>query len=105
MEWEESLDVIEDTDTNTEEDILEPSMYKVIMYNDHYTTMEFVVYVLEKIFHKSLKEALRIMLNIHNKGAGICGVYPAEVAETKIMTVHQMARENEFPLKCEMEEA
>ncbi|KPA18344.1 ATP-dependent Clp protease adaptor protein ClpS [Candidatus Magnetomorum sp. HK-1] len=104
MDWEESFDVIEEIEDEEEEKITEPPMYKVIMYNDHYTTMEFVVYILEKIFHKSLKEAVRIMLNIHNKGLGICGVYPAEVAETKIQTVHQIARDNEFPLKCGMEE-
>jgi ATP-dependent Clp protease adaptor protein ClpS len=105
MEWEDSTDVIDETDTETREDITEPPMFKVIMLNDHYTTMEFVVYVLEKIFHKSLKEAIRIMLSIHNKGSGVCGIYPADVAETKILTVHQLARDNEFPLKCAMEEA
>jgi len=104
MEWDESSNVIEQTDTDTQENIVEPPMYKVIMLNDHYTTMEFVVYVLETVFHKSLMEAVLIMLNIHNLGSGICGVYTAEVAETKIQQVHQMARNKEFPLKCTMEE-
>jgi len=104
MEWDESSDIIEQTDTSTKEEIVEPPMYKVIMLNDHYTTMEFVVYILETVFHKSLKEAIAIMLNIHNKGSGICGVYTAEVAETKIQQVHQLARNKEFPLKCTMEE-
>jgi ATP-dependent Clp protease adaptor protein ClpS len=104
MEWKDSSDIIEETEPNTQEDILEPPMYKVIMLNDHYTTMEFVVYVLETVFYKSLMEAITIMLSIHNQGSGICGVYTAEVAETKIQKVHQMARDNEFPLKCTMEE-
>ena len=107
MEWDESLDTIEesDTDTDQQEDFTEPPMYKVIMMNDHFTTMEFVVYVLETIFNKSLKEAILIMLNVHNKGSEVCGVYTAEVAETKIQLVHQKAREKEYPLKCTMEEA
>jgi ATP-dependent Clp protease adaptor protein ClpS len=104
MEFEDDSDVIEETESDTQEEILEPPMYKVIMLNDHYTTMEFVVYVLETVFHKSLQEAIIIMLNIHNNGAGICGVYTAEVAETKIQKVHNLAREKEFPLKCTMEE-
>ncbi|ETR69847.1 MAG: ATP-dependent Clp protease adaptor protein ClpS [Candidatus Magnetoglobus multicellularis str. Araruama] len=104
MEWEESTDVVEDTDTDSKEEIVEPRLYKVIMHNDHYTTMEFVVYVLETVFHKSLDEAMTTMLSVHNKGSGICGVYTAEVAETKIYKVHQMARAQEFPLKCTMEE-
>jgi len=104
MEWEDSSNVIEETESDTQENIVEPPMFKVIMLNDHYTTMEFVVYVLETVFHKNLMEAIVIMLNIHNQGAGICGVYTAEVAETKIMQVHQMARDKEFPLKCTMEE-
>jgi ATP-dependent Clp protease adaptor protein ClpS len=104
MEREDASNVIEETDTQNEEDIVEPPMYKVIMLNDHYTTMEFVVYVLETVFHKNLMEAIVIMLNIHNEGLGICGIYTAEVAETKIQQVHQLAREKEFPLKCTMEE-
>jgi len=104
MDWDESSDVIDETDTHTQDDNLEPPMYKVIMLNDHYTTMEFVVYVLETIFHKNLMEAVLIMLNIHNQGSGICGLYTAEVAETKIQQVHQMARDKGFPLKCDMEE-
>jgi ATP-dependent Clp protease adaptor protein ClpS len=104
MEWEGTSNVIEQTDTKNQEDILEPHMFKVIMLNDHYTTMDFVVYVLETVFHKNLMEAIVIMLSIHNEGAGICGVYTAEVAETKIQQVHQLAREKEFPLRCTMEE-
>ena len=78
-------------------------MYRVLLLNDDYTTMEFVVQILMLIFNKSMEEATRIMLNVHRKGVGVCGVYPYGVAETKVDTVHALARENEFPLKCTME--
>lgn len=81
----------------------EPSLYRVILLNDDYTTMEFVIHVLETVFHKPLPEATRIMLNVHKKGAGLCGVYTREIAETKVVEVHAMAAENQFPLKCTME--
>jgi ATP-dependent Clp protease adaptor protein ClpS len=86
-------------------EIEEPRLYKVLLHNDHYTTMEFVVMVLEKVFHKSPAEATQIMLNVHQKGIGICGIYPHDIAETKVMTVHLLAEKNQFPLKCTMEEA
>ena len=85
------------------EETREPSMYRVLLLNDDYTTMEFVVQVLMLVFNKSMEEATRIMLNVHRKGVGICGVYPFEIAETKVDTVLALARENEFPLKCTME--
>ncbi len=81
----------------------EPSLYRVILLNDDYTTMEFVIHVLETVFHKPLPEATRIMLSVHKKGAGLCGVYTREIAETKVAYVHAMASENQFPLKCTME--
>lgn len=81
----------------------EPSLYRVILLNDDYTTMEFVIHVLETVFHKPLPEATRIMLNVHKRGAGLCGVYTHEIAETKVAEVHAMAAENQFPLKCTME--
>jgi len=81
----------------------EPSLYRVILLNDDYTTMEFVIHVLETVFHKPLPEATRIMLSVHKKGAGLCGVYTREIAETKVAEVHAMAAENQFPLKCTME--
>ena len=82
-----------------------PSMYKVLLHNDDYTTMDFVVMVLEKIFHKSAEEATLIMLNVHEQGVGVAGVYPRDVAETKAILVHDLARKNEYPLKCSVEKA
>jgi ATP-dependent Clp protease adaptor protein ClpS len=83
----------------------EPPLYKVFLLNDDYTTQEFVVMILETIFKKSSAEAVKIMLSVHEKGAGVAGVYTKEIAETKIAIVHQLSRENEFPLKCSMEAA
>jgi len=82
-----------------------PSMYKVLLHNDDYTTMDFVVMVLETIFHKSAEEATVIMLNVHEQGRGVAGVYTRDVAETKAILVHDLARKNEFPLKCSLEKA
>jgi ATP-dependent Clp protease adaptor protein ClpS len=82
-----------------------PSMYKVLLHNDDYTTMDFVVMVLETIFHKSAEEATLIMLNVHEQGVGVAGVYPRDVAETKAILVHDLARKNEYPLKCSVEKA
>ena len=82
-----------------------PAMYKVIMLNDDYTPMEFVVYVLERFFNKSSEDATRIMLHVHRKGVGICGVYTFEVAETKVQQVMDLAREHQHPLQCTLEKA
>jgi ATP-dependent Clp protease adaptor protein ClpS len=95
----------EDTDVRTRNDVSEPTMYKVLLHNDDYTTMEFVVHVLMLVFHKSVEQATRIMLNVHQQGIGVCGLYTYEVAETKVETVTRMARENGHPLKCTMEKA
>jgi ATP-dependent Clp protease adaptor protein ClpS len=89
--------------SETHEDVTEPSMYKVLLLNDDYTTMEFVVGVLVHVFHKSIEDATQIMLNVHRAGFGLCGVYPYEVAEIKVDTVHVLAKEAGFPLKCTME--
>jgi len=81
----------------------EPPMYKVLLLNDDYTTMEFVVLILETVFGKSRPEAERVTLNVHQQGSGIAGIYTKEVAETKIALVHQLSRQHEYPLKCVME--
>ena len=80
-----------------------PSLYKVLMLNDDYTPMEFVVHVLENYFNKSTEEATRIMLHVHQKGVGICGVFTYEVAETKVTQVMDLARKNQHPLQCTLE--
>jgi len=80
-----------------------PSMYRVLLLNDDYTPMEFVVIILEQFFHKSREQATRIMLHVHQKGVGVCGVYTYEVAETKVAQVMDLARRNEHPLQCTME--
>lgn len=92
-----------ETESREEIEVREPPMYRVILLNDDYTTMEFVVEVLVTVFHKPYDEATRIMLNVHRNGSGICGVYDFEVAETKVATVHKLAREKGYPLKCTME--
>jgi ATP-dependent Clp protease adaptor protein ClpS len=83
----------------------EPRMFRVILHNDHYTTMDFVVEVLMKVFHKTPAEAIKIMLDVHRKGAGVCGVYVYDIAVTKVSQVHHMAKKREYPLKCIYEEA
>ncbi len=100
--WDEELD--KELSVDIEEDLREPPMYKVLLHNDDYTTMDFVVDVLRTVFGKSLEEATRIMLTVHYNGIGVCGIYPAEIAETKVEMVHQLARRNGFPLRCSMEE-
>ena len=80
-----------------------PSMYKVLLLNDDYTPMEFVVHVLESIFKKSRQEATDIMLHVHRRGVGVCGIFTFEVAETKVAQVMDFARANEQPLQCTME--
>lgn len=80
-----------------------PAMYKVLMLNDDYTPMEFVVHVLEHFFSKSREEATRIMLHVHQRGVGVCGVFTYEVAETKVQQVMDLARQNQHPLQCTIE--
>jgi ATP-dependent Clp protease adaptor protein ClpS len=83
--------------------VKEPSLYKVLLHNDDYTTMDFVIMILETVFNKDTTEATRIMLNVHNQGVGIAGVYTREIGESKIAVVHGMARKNQYPLKCSLE--
>ena len=80
-----------------------PAMYKVLLLNDYYTPMEFVIYVLQRFFSKSAEDATKIMLHVHQNGVGICGVFTYEVAETKVTQVMDMARQHDHPLQCTME--
>jgi len=91
--------VLEKTKTQT----VEPDLYAVLLLNDDYTTMEFVVRVIETVFHKQPAEAFRIMMLVHTTGQGLCGVYPFDVAETKVASVHELAEENGFPLRAAIE--
>ncbi|HOF15037.1 MAG TPA: ATP-dependent Clp protease adapter ClpS [Spirochaetota bacterium] len=98
-EYDGNLQIKEDVQ------VKKPRMYKVILHNDHYTTMDFVVEVLVTIFHKNNMEATELMLQVHRNGFGICGVYTYDIAQTKAGQVHALARQREFPLKCTVEEA
>jgi len=87
------------------ERVKEPALYRVILHNDHYTTMDFVVDILETIFQKSPAEAYGIMMTVHLEGRGVAGIYPHEVAETKVEGVHEAARSHGFPLRASLEGA
>ncbi len=89
--------------TKTKPKTKRPSLYRVLLLNDDYTPMEFVVLVLQDVFNKSREDAMRIMLHVHNQGVGECGIFPFEVAETKVTRVMDTARKNQHPLQCVME--
>ena len=91
------------TITKTRPKTKKPSLYRVLLLNDDYTPMEFVVLILQDVFNKTREDAMRIMLHVHNQGVGECGVYPFEVAETKVTRVMDTARKNQHPLQCVME--
>lgn len=93
------------TATRTERKLREPKMYKVLLLNDDYTTMEFVVYVLQCVFQRPETAAVQIMLHVHQHGIGVAGVYPHQIAETRVAQVEALAREHEYPLRCRLEEA
>ncbi len=86
------------------EEVREPTLYKVVLHNDDYTTMDFVVEILEGVFLKHPAEAYRIMMQVHTRGQGVCGLYPFEIAETKVAKVHELARGQGFPLRASIEE-
>ncbi len=92
-------------DVKNNQEIRTPRMYRVILHNDDYSTMDFVIEVLVSIFQKPAADATRIMLDVHKKGKGICGVYTYDIAATRVARVHQLANKREFPLKCSLEEA
>jgi len=97
-------DIGSDIVTDTKPKTKKPSLYKVLLLNDDYTPMEFVVYVLESFFNKSQEDATRVMLHVHQKGVGVCGVYTFEVAETKVAQVMNFSQQNDHPLQCTMEQ-
>lgn len=99
------IDIEGDVKAATEKKVEKPKMYKVLLYNDDYTTMEFVVDILISIFNKPRSEATRIMLDVHKKGKGVCGIYTYDIAVTKVNQVHKFARLYEYPLKSDIEEA
>jgi len=91
--------VLVEDETRTEE----PPLYRVVLHNDDFTTMDFVVFVLRSVFHRSEEDAWNLMMQVHVKGFGVAGIYPHEVAEMKVAEVTELARANEFPLLCTME--
>ena len=103
MSSETEKDEQSGTATIRKEKLQAPRMYKVIMHNDDYTTMEFVILVLQKLFNKALPEAQAIMLEVHSRGFGVCGIFTYEVAESKVAKVVKYARDNGHPLKCSTE--
>jgi ATP-dependent Clp protease adaptor protein ClpS len=91
--------------TRTRSRTKQPSLYKVLMLNDDYTPMEFVVLCLQRFFRMSIEDATRVMLHVHQKGVGVCGIFTYEVAETKVSQVMDFARQNQHPLQCTLEKA
>ena len=89
--------------TQTKDKLKKPSLYKVLILNDDYTPMEFVVYLLKSFFNKSNEEATKIMLHVHQNGIGVCGIFSYEIAETKVIQVLDTSRKNNHPLQCTME--
>ena len=96
-------EVVTQRRTRTQPKTRKPPLFKVMLLNDDYTPMEFVVELLKMVFNKPHAEATRIMLHVHQNGMGVAGVYPYEIAESKVRTVEELARENQYPLKCVME--
>lgn len=94
-----------ETISRDEVSVRPPRLFKVLLLNDDYTTMNFVVAILETVFRKSPAEAVRVMLAVHNRGQGVCGVYPKQIAEAKLLAVHERAQAEGFPLRCVMDEA
>ncbi len=104
MSEESRIDLEEESAVDSKAELEEPRMFRVILHNDHYTTMDFVVELLTGVFHKPGAEATRIMLDVHKKGIGIVGVYPLDIAATKVAQVDILAKQRQFPLKCSYEE-
>ena len=102
-EGDKYIDFDEDTKVETKKKLQKPSLYKVLLLNDDYTPMEFVVFLLKKFFHKNNDEATQIMLHVHQQGIGVCGVYTYDIAETKAIQVTNYARKFEHPLQMQLE--
>lgn len=102
-DWEEDEDFETGVATESKKKVEKPPLFKVLLHNDDYTGMDFVVFILMSVFHKDEPTARRIMLEVHNKGLGVAGVYTFEIAESKINKVTALARAHEFPLLCTME--
>jgi ATP-dependent Clp protease adaptor protein ClpS len=98
-------EIVTDRRTQEKTKTKKPPLYKCVLLNDDYTPMEFVVEILKAVFHKQHAEATRIMLHVHQNGLGVAGIYPYEIAETKVRTVEELAREAQYPLKCVLEKA
>lgn len=90
--------------TQHRREVKEPPMFKVLLHNDDYTTMDFVIMILESVFQKKAEEATKIMMNVHQQGTGVAGIYSRDIAETKVALVHDLARQHEHPLKCSLEQ-
>jgi len=90
--------------TESRQKLQKPPLFKVLLHNDNYTTMDFVVFVLVQVFNRSETDAIQVMLHVHNRGVGVAGVFTHEIAETKVARVTALARENEYPLLCTLEE-
>jgi ATP-dependent Clp protease adaptor protein ClpS len=106
-DWEDDDDLPQDEEnvaTETKKKVEKPRLFKVLLHNDDYTTMEFVVQVLREVFNKEEQQAIRIMMAVHLQGVGVAGVYTFEIAEAKVNRVTDMARAKQFPLLCTMEE-
>lgn len=101
---DEERDVGVVTRTKQAKKVARPKRFKVLLHNDDYTTMEFVVWILQSVFHHDESTALQIMLHVHQNGVGVAGVYSREIAESRIAQVDSLARQHEFPLRCSMEE-
>lgn len=99
IERRHDADVVEKSD----QQLKEPDMFQVLLHNDHYTTMDFVIEVLRVVFHKSIIEATKIMLDVHRRGVGVVGTFTHDIAQTKATLVREMARKREFPLRCTVE--
>jgi ATP-dependent Clp protease adaptor protein ClpS len=108
MIFEAIFSMSDDSDTEggvaVKNRVKRPKKYKVLLHNDDYTTMEFVIYVLQKVFGKTFDEAQEIMMQVHMKGSGVCGIYTFEIAETKVSKVEGLAKDNGHPLMCTMEQ-